>query len=570
MLRTATLLRERQIIQMSFPITDKEVMRELCRLPHFVQHGSEWEIHPSKEVIHILRKLKFEFSRSLENWSENGQHEIENNKHTIHTVDTKLKLYQFQLEGVNFVEQKNGRALIADEMGLGKTIQAIAWMQHHPENRPALILCPSAMKKQWEREVLKWMTNVRPNVLQGTKPYAITGNIIIINFDILHYWLAELKIREFNTIVVDEAQKIKSNTAKRTKAFKKLIKSVDHVIALSGTPVENRPSEFYNIIHAINPTLFPNYMEFVQEFCGAKKTRFGWDVNGATNTKRLNTILKNSIMIRRKKEDVLKDLPPKQFVKIVIEIDNRRIYQKAENEFIQYIHDKYNRDMGKEVENELKQFAKDNKINVSDNLTSQEIQLLKMEKIMRVQSAPILTQIETLKQLSIEGKMNQIIDWIETFLESDEKLVVFAIHKKTIEQLIKHFPKAVKITGGMTDKQKDIAQTSFQNDPKVKLFIGNIEAAGLGLTLTAASNVAIIEYPWSPTKVSQAIDRVHRITQTKQVTVWNLVGQDTIEEKIIDILKNKSIIIEKIMDGTSYEDKSVLMELIDSYKQIKK
>jgi len=148
-------------------------------------------------------------------------------------------------------------------------------------------------------------------------------------------------------------------------------------------------------------------------------------------------------------------------------------------------------------------------------------------------------------------------------------LVVFAIHKRVIKHLKENFPNAVKVDGSVTQKQTQEAVDNFQNDPNIQLFIGNIRAAGVGLTLTAASNVAIIQFPWSPSVLNQAIDRVHRITQKKQVTAWNLVGENTIEERILNILRNKESIISQVLDGEIFEDKSVMMELIESYKEIK-
>jgi SWI/SNF-related matrix-associated actin-dependent regulator 1 of chromatin subfamily A len=135
---------------------------------------------------------------------------------------------------------------------------------------------------------------------------------------------------------------------------------------------------------------------------------------------------------------------------------------------------------------------------------------------------------------------------------------------------MKHFPKAVKIDGSVSPSQRQKIVEQFQNDPNTKLFIGNIEAAGVGITLTAASNAAILEFPWKPSTLNQAMDRIHRITQTKQVTIWQLVAVDTIEEKIIDLLKKKENIVANVLDGKMYVDESIFMDLIESYRKIKK
>ena len=132
---------------------------------------------------------------------------------------------------------------------------------------------------------------------------------------------------------------------------------------------------------------------------------------------------------------------------------------------------------------------------------------------------------------------------------------------------MEHFPHAVKIDGSVSLKKRQEAVDSFQNNPKVKLLIGNIKAAGVGITLTAASNAAIIQFPWTPGELVQASDRIHRISQTKKVTIYNMVGEDTIEEKIIDTLIKKEKIISQILDGKWHENESMLTEILKNYKK---
>ena len=564
-LRTANFIRERQVVKICFSITDKEVFRELTRFPDFQMKADYWEISVSTKLVETLRRLNFVFSPSMKNWDK--EEEI---PHTNLKLDGKNTLYKYQIQGVNFLEKKNGRALIADEMGLGKTVQALSWIKLHPEFRKILVICPASLKINWQREIKRW-TSLEAEILNGSIPYITKKNFIIINYDILSYWERLLKLKQFDVIIFDEAHYIKNNKAKRTKAFKRLVKSVPRLIALTGTPIENKPIEIYNIVKVIDPSIFPDATDFAVEFCGAKKTRFGWDKNGATNTLRLNKILSSSIMIRRKKVDVLKDLPEKQIIKVPFEINNRIEYDQAETEFVEFLKKKFNTEnLTEEILEELKQFAKRNDIEVSEELTTDEIRLIKEHKFERIASAPVLAQIEMLKQLAVKGKMDQVIEWIENFLESGEKLVVFAVHKKVVSQLMEKFKHiAVKVDGSVSQKQRQEAVDKFQKDVKTRLFIGNIKAAGVGITLTAASNAVIIEFPWSPGELNQAADRIHRITQTKQVTIWNLVGESTIEEKIITLLKKKEKVITKILDGKQYEDQSILMDLFKSYLTIK-
>jgi len=565
MIRTANLIKERQVIKICFSYSDKEAFRKIASFPDVKMKSDYWEGYITQKLIELLKELNFVFSPSLQNWDKK---EDEVKKLSLN-LDVE-ELYKYQIEGVYFLEQKNGRALIADEMGLGKTVQALSWLKLHPEFSKVLVICPASLKINWQREAEKWAL-LDMEILNGTTPHKIKSNDVIINYDILSYWEKHLKLKQFDVIIFDEAHYIKNNKAKRTKAFKRLVKSVPRLIALTGTPIENKPIEIYNIVKVIDPSIFPDATDFAVEFCGAKKTRFGWDKNGATNTLRLNKILSSSIMIRRKKVDVLKDLPEKQIIKVPFEINNRIEYDQAETEFVEFLKKKFNTEnLTEEILEELKQFAKRNDIEVSEELTTDEIRLIKEHKFERIASAPVLAQIELLKQLAVKGKIDQIIEWIENFLESGEKLVVFAVHKKVVSQLMEKFKHiAVKVDGSVSQKQRQEAVDKFQKDIKTRLFIGNIKAAGVGITLTAASNAAIIEFPWSPGELNQAADRIHRITQTKQVTIWNLVGESTIEEKIITLLKKKEKVITKILDGKQYEDQSILMDLFKSYLMIK-
>jgi len=564
MIRTANLIKERQVIKICFSYSDKEAFRKIASFPDVKMKSDYWEGYITQKLIELLKELNFVFSPSLQNWDKK-EDEVKKLSLNLNVEE----LYKYQIEGVHFLEQKNGRALIADEMGLGKTVQALSWLKLHPEFSKVLVICPASLKINWQREAEKWAL-LDMEILNGTTPHKIKSNDVIINYDILSYWEKHLKLKQFDVIIFDEAHYIKNNKAKRTKAFKRLVKSVPRLIALTGTPIENKPIEIYNIVKVIDPSIFPDATDFAIEFCGAKKTRFGWDKNGATNTLRLNKILSSSIMIRRKKVDVLKDLPEKQIIKVPFEINNRIEYDQAETEFVEFLKKKFNTEnLTEEILEELKQFAKRNDIEVSEELTTDEIRLIKEHKFERIASAPVLAQIELLKQLAVKGKIDQIIEWIENFLESGEKLVVFGIHRKTVDFLFEKFPTAVKIDGSTSQIQRQKAVDRFQTDPNVKLFIGNIRAAGVGITLTAASNAAIIEFPWSPGELNQAADRIHRITQTKQVTIWNLVGESTIEEKIITLLKKKEKVITKILDGKQYEDQSILMDLFKSYLMIK-
>jgi len=332
--------------------------------------------------------------------------------------------------------------------------------------------------------------------------------------------------------LVHNCHYIKSSKAQRTKAVKKLGKNIEHIIALTGTPIENRPIEIYNAWKLIDPVGCPNYMYYTQHFCNAHNNGFGININGASNTLELNSILTSTIMIRRKKSDVLKELPEKIRSFVPLELANKTEYREAEKDFIAFV----KKEKG-------------------------------LEAAQRASNAESFAKIEGLKQLAVKGKLKQAIEWITDFLESDQKLVVFAIHKFVIEKLEEEFKDVcVKIDGSVSIPLRQKAVEEFQGNEKVKLFIGNIQSSGVGITLTAASNVAFLELPWSPSAAQQAEDRCHRIGQKNAVTVHFLLSQNTIEEKLAQIIDTKQVILNAVLDGQDTDQESLLTEIMKQYE----
>lgn len=490
-------------------------------------NGKFWTCPINPVAIEQLKTAGFEIDKELLPKDNN------NKRSAIKITGLKLELMPFQKTGVEFIEVKEGRVLIADEMGLGKTAQALAWLALHPKERPAVVVCPASLKFNWLEEINKWMKKPgMVQVLSGRKPQknkAIYGDIIIINYDILPNkyikkgkrmieqpftgWVDYLLERKPKVVVLDESHYIKNSKAMRTKAACKLAKHCSNLICLTGTPILNRPVEIFNTLNAIDASLFPSFWRFAQRYCGAKHNGWGWNFNGASRTKELNQLLSH-IMIRRTKKEVLSELPDKQRTTIPLELANKKEYQQIKNNFLAWLIDKKGTQAAKKAS--------------------------KVEQ---------LTKVEYLKQAAARGKLKAAIKWIENVIEN-EKLVVFATHKEIIDQLTNHFDKeAVKIDGSTTQAKRKEAVDRFQKDSKVKLFIGNIKAAGVGITLTAASKVAFLELPWTPGELIQAEDRCHRIGQKNAVNIYYLVGLDTIDSYIANLLKEKAEVIEKVVDG---------------------
>lgn len=425
-------------------------------------------------------------------------------------------LMMFQAEGLMFIEATGGNALIADQMGLGKTIQALAYLALHPEMRPAVIVCPASLKLSWEREARAWLeTDDRIEVIQGGKVHELDSDIVVINYDILKKWLSELQRIEPQLLILDESHSVKNKKAVRSKAARDLASVVPHKILLTGTPVLNRPAELWHQLQVIDPFSYPDkrFFQWHKRYTAAYKNRFGWDFSGASNLDELAASLK-TVMIRRTKEQVLPELPDKRRQTILIPIDNRKEYDQADNEFVEW-------------------------------MTEQK----GAEAAERASHVEQLAKIEYLRQIAVRGKMKQALAWIENFLESGEKLVVFATHKATVHALEREYGNmAVKIDGSVSNHKRQEAVDRFQNDPSVRLFIGNIHAAGVGITLTAASNVVFLELDWTPALMEQAEDRLHRIGQKNAVNVYYILAEKTVDASISAMLESKREVIDQITE----------------------
>jgi SNF2 family DNA or RNA helicase len=501
------------------------ILNQIRSLPGRQWHPDikQWTLPVNKFSLDTLKKIGFEI-----------ENEIQEKPVEINIPgETKLKLYPFQEEGVRLLEKFNGRALLADDMGLGKSCQSLVYMKMHPELRPALLIVPATLKLNWHREIRKWIPEEADDVqiIQGRQAvFNDDYKITIINYDILKDYVDLLTEVGYKIMILDESHAIKNPKAMRTKVVKKISRRINKIICLSGTPITNRPIEFFTTLNMLNHQLFPNWFHFGMEFCGGDMEN---GFKGHSNTDKLHKILEDAFMIRRLKKDVLKELPPKQRTVIPLEINNRREYNKAENDIVQYLY-----------ETEGQEIAQ------------------------KAIFAEVLVKFERLKQLTIEGKRIQIFNWIDNFLESGEKLILFAVHHSTIDMIIEKYPEiTVKLDGRNSPKQKQNAVDEFQTNPEIKLFMGNINAAGVGINLTASSNVALLELPWVPALCDQAEDRAHRIGQTSDsVNIYYLLGNNTIEERMAEIIDSKREVISAIMDGELPEQENMLITLMNYYR----
>lgn len=500
-----------------------------------------------------LEEWGFEFDQYIKKFQKEKPKELK-----AEEIETTAKLRPYQVEGINWFTTHNGSILLSDEQGLGKTVQTISYV-NSVRKFPCFIVCPASLKYNWKKEIIKWTKDENIFICEGKEPNITATrlrryNWIICNYDIiaghsqdsvkgdkeatrklraLPSWHNTIKEVSPSIMVLDESQNIKNEDSKRTKSIMELGRWIPSISCLSGTPISNRPMEFYTTIKLIDPTIFPNKYVFGRRYCGPVNNGFGTTYNGATNIEELHQILTSAFMLRRLKSDVLKDLPEKQKIVIPVEISGHNAvkYYEAEQDLIKF----------------LKKYA-DHK------------------KVESAKRAEAIMKLNILRKLVVEAKSNTCLEWIEEFLESGKKLVVFAWHQNIVNLIYEKFGSlAVKIDGSVSSKDRQQAVESFQNDEKIRLFVGNIKAAGTGLTLTAASDTCTIELSWSPSDLAQAEDRVHRIGQKNGVCNYYLLAKDTIDDYMMNLIDEKKKVFDMLMDGKETDNDTLLNKLMERY-----
>ncbi len=459
----------------------------------------------------------------------------------IKVHDLKGTLYPFQKVGVEFLmktaEARGGniRAILADDPGLGKTAQSIATMLARKSDR-TLVICPATMKYTWEAEINKW-SGIEPFVIDTDSDLnsfrLYTQQAWIINYDLLKKFLPELMKFKFDMMVLDEAHYIKTANTIRSRSVRLLAKGIKDIIMLTGTPVLNRPVEIFNPLNILDPKEWNNYFRFVDKFCGAKHTRFGLDVSGATNIESLKAKL-DTYMIRRRKEEVLDDLPDKVRVEIpvVLKGSSAKTYFRAYNNFAKFLRE-------------------------SKGKTDVEvIKALQAEK---------LTKINALREIAAQGKLDDARELIDTVVNNGQKIIVFASFVAPLEQLKEELgDQAVLLTGKTPNEQRFEIVKAFQTDPNIKVFLGGIKSAGVGITLTEASNVLFLDYSWTPADHKQAEDRAHRIgSKHDSITIYQMRARGTMDDIMFKMLEKKRDIVESIVgEGDDQSAMQMVMEEI--------
>ena len=439
------------------------------------------------------------------------------------------ELRPFQKAGVEYLT-KNKYVLLADEQGTGKTPQTICALEHNLAY-PAIVVCPASLQLNWRQEIRKWIPHRKVVIFDG-KEFPNSYDILILNYEKMK------KIPE-NTaklaIVFDECHRLKNHKAKCTILATELSKNTKFRFLLSGTPMLNRPQELISQLTILNKLDdFGGFWKFANKFCDAKKTKYGYDLSGASNLEELKIALRKVCLIRREKADVLPELPAKQRSHIPVEISNRREYTKAEADFIHFYKERAKND--EKFRKEL--FAQ----KLSKEETAEAIRKRSESEAAKAERAEQLVKINTLRKLAAEGKIEQAYEWLTDFIETGKQLVVFVQHKDILyrvkELLTKDGVKVVTICGDDKNEMRQQSINDFQAG-KAQVIICTLKTGGEGITLTAASDVCFIEVGWKPAEMDQAEDRLHRIGQRESVNCWYLKSDNTIDDMIYDLIEHK-------------------------------
>jgi SWI/SNF-related matrix-associated actin-dependent regulator 1 of chromatin subfamily A len=421
------------------------------------------------------------------------------------------------------------RFILADDMGLGKTTATIIAALETGAKK-ILIICPASLKINWQREIENYSD--RPVYIAEGKKFSTEADFVIVNYDILKNFhdmkdkgKSLLNQSNFELVILDEAHMISNPQAQRTKIINHYVKDIKRVWLLTGTPMTSRPMNYYNLLNIIESPVAQNWMAYAIRYCQGYQFMAGkrkvWNVTGASNLEELRDRTSKQIL-RRLKEDVL-DLPDKIISPVYLRLKSKE-YEELMGEYYDWF---------------------DNKKDESSSLTVQFSKLMKVRKVIA------------------NEKTKQTIEFAENIIEQGKKVIIFTNFTDTLQTIYQHFGKqAVYLDGSCSKPHRQNAVDEFQENDKIKVFVGNLKAAGVGLTLTAAEVVIMNDLSFVPAEHAQAEDRAYRYGQKSNVLVYYPLYENTIEGAVYDILNRKKEIIRTVMGDEQPENVGDVVEEI--------
>ena len=422
------------------------------------------------------------------------------------------------------------RFILADDMGLGKTTSTIIAALETGAKK-ILIVCPASLKINWEREIANYSD--RACYIAEGKKFSAEADFVIVNYDIIKNFHNKedkenslLLQSKFDLVVLDEAHMVSNAQAQRTKLINDFTKNVKRVWLLTGTPMTSRPINYYNLLNLVESPVAQNWMAYAIRYCQGFQFRAGnrkvWNVTGASNLEELRDRTSKQIL-RRLKENVL-DLPDKIITPVYLRTSSKE-YKDLMGEYYEWLK---------------------NKKDESSSLTIQFSKIMKVRKVIA------------------NEKVKETIEFVQNIIDQGKKVIIFTNFTDTLQLIHTHFGKeSVYLDGSCNKTQRQYAVDQFQDNEKIKVFVGNLKAAGVGLTLTAAEAVIMNDLSFVPAEHAQAEDRAYRYGQKNNVLVYYPIFENTIEGVIYDILNNKKKVIGTVMGDEIPESGDVVEEILN-------
>lgn len=443
-------------------------------------------------------------------------------------------LMPYQIEGVKRIEAANARAILADMQGLGKTIQALAMIKLHPEELlPAVIIVPATVKLQWHHEIVRWCgtQGFLTQVISNNKEFAAPGfQIYIVTYEMCKTESMWQYVKDdIKFVILDECQRIKNHLSQRAKAVQKLCRDVPHILPMSGTPIKNNAGEYFTVLNLVQPRRYPIYDRFIKEECDSYNNGWSQKVGGLKNPQRFADDTRDFI-IRRTKDEVLKDLPEFRRVFSHVELDGR--VKKA------YV------DLLKDLDDVL--YAEDGSMSAMETGAAKIAIMAKMRHITGISKVPA------------------VAEHVREFLESHpdgEKITVFTHHTDVMDLLAAEcfeFLKEMALSpcllmkGTLSADDRFRLTNRFREDDKARVMIASTLAAGEGLNLQFCADSVMMERQWNPANEEQAESRFHRYGQKNAVTTSYSICSETIDEYFTELVEQKRAIVASALDNKEY------------------
>lgn len=436
------------------------------------------------------------------------------------------RLFGYQRVGVRFLTEAK-RVILADDMGLGKTLQVIAACEELQARR-ILVVCPNSLKGNWEREIAKWTPQRRVTVLRGSTRAAkekvlagYEGDYLVVNYEVTRRggMMEDLGALQWDVMVVDEAHNVKNRKAQQTQGIKQLTKRAECVFMLTGTPIMNRVEELWSPLNMLYPARYGSFWGFAKQHTWVSQGRYGWEIDGRPRNPYALRQELAPIMLRREKEEVFPDMPPKVYQTLWVELEGeqKRIYNEVENMAMTQVTE----DTLVITPGVLAQITRCKQIAISPGLIGGEREGVKLDALMEV----------------LQGTERKVIVF------SQFAQAVFLASERLDRAGIKH----VVLTGATPEDERVALVDKFQTDPETRVFVATTQLGGVGLTLTAASMVVFLDKHWTPAINEQAVDRTRPHLQKESVQVISILAQDTVDEMIEDVLDGKMTIVEAVI-----------------------